>query len=56
MNVNEAVAHLASLALGGTLGGERRVHPNDDVNRGQSSNDVLPTAKHVAVVLGGVRC
>ena len=51
MNVNEVVANLASIALGGTLGGERKVHPNDDVNRGQSSNDVFPTAMHVAVVL-----
>ena len=55
MNVNEVVANLASLALGGTLGGAlgnvRKVHPNDDVNRGQSSNDVFPTAMHVAAVL-----
>ena len=51
MNVNEVVANLASLALGGTLGGERKVHPNDDVNRGQSSNDVFPTAMHIATVL-----
>ena len=51
MNVNEVVANLASLALGGSLGGERRVHPNDDVNLGQSSNDVFPTAMHVAAVL-----
>ncbi|OYV02335.1 MAG: hypothetical protein CFE45_00780 [Burkholderiales bacterium PBB5] len=50
MNVNEVLANLASLALGGTLGVDRRVHPNDDVNRGQSSNDVFPTAMHVAVV------
>jgi len=51
MNVNEVVAHLASQALGGGLGADRRVHPNDDVNRGQSSNDVFPTAMHVAAVL-----
>ena len=50
MNVNEVVAHLASLALGGALGGEQRGHPNDHVNRGQSSNDVFPTAMHVAAV------
>jgi len=42
MNANEVVATLASRALG------RRVHPNDDVNSGQSSNDVFPTAIHVA--------
>ncbi len=51
MNVNEVVAHLASQALGGAAGGARLVHPNDDVNKGQSSNDVFPTAMHVAVVL-----
>ncbi|MGE3774966.1 MAG: class II fumarate hydratase [Gammaproteobacteria bacterium] len=50
MNVNEVVANLASLALGGGVGDERRVHPNDEVNRGQSSNDVFPTAMHVAAV------
>ena len=51
MNVNEVIAHLASGALGGGLGAERRVHPNDDVNLGQSSNDVFPTAMHIAAVL-----
>ena len=51
MNVNEVVAHLASLALGSSLAGAHEVHPNDDVNLGQSSNDAFPTAMHVAVVL-----
>ena len=51
MNVNEVIANLASLALGGALGQDRRVHPNDDVNLGQSSNDVFPSAMHIAVVL-----
>jgi len=51
MNVNEVIASLASLSLGGGLGASRCVHPNDDVNLGQSSNDVFPTAMHVAVVL-----
>ncbi|WP_295638764.1 class II fumarate hydratase [uncultured Methylibium sp.] len=51
MNVNEVVATLASEALGGRRGSDRRVHPNDDVNLGQSSNDVFPTAMHVAVAL-----
>jgi fumarate hydratase class II len=51
MNVNEVVANLASIALGGGLGTDRRVHPNDDVNLGQSSNDVFPTAMHIAAVL-----
>lgn len=52
MNVNEVVASLASLSLGGGLGSERSVHPNDDVNLGQSSNDVFPTAMHIAAGLG----
>jgi fumarate hydratase class II len=47
MNVNEVIAHLAQGRLGGTV----RVHPNDHVNMGQSSNDVFPTAMHVAVSL-----
>ncbi len=51
MNVNEVVAHLASLALDDSLAGAHKVHPNDDVNLGQSSNDAFPTAMHVAVVL-----
>ena len=51
MNVNEVVAHLASSALGGGPGAARTVHPNDDVNRGQSSNDVFPSAMHIAVAL-----
>jgi fumarate hydratase class II len=51
MNVNEVVANLASRALGGEIGPTRRVHPNDDVNLGQSSNDVFPSAMHVAVTL-----
>lgn len=51
MNVNEVIATLASLALGGSLEAPRLVHPNDEVNRGQSSNDVFPSAMHVAVVL-----
>jgi fumarate hydratase class II len=51
MNVNEVVASLASLSLGGGLGAARSVHPNDDVNLGQSSNDVFPTAIHLAAGL-----
>jgi fumarate hydratase class II len=51
MNVNEVLAHLASLALGGSLDGPQREHPNDDVNLGQSSNDVFPAAMHVAAAL-----
>lgn len=51
MNVNEVLANLASQALGGEIGTGRLVHPNDEVNLGQSSNDVFPTAMHIAVAL-----
>ena len=51
MNVNEVIAGRANEALTGTRGGKAPVHPNDDVNRGQSSNDVFPTALHVAAAL-----
>jgi fumarate hydratase class II len=50
MNVNEVIANRASEILGGERGQKRLVHPNDDVNRGQSSNDVFPTAMHLAAV------
>ncbi len=50
MNVNEVLANRASELLGGTRGEARKVHPNDDVNKSQSSNDVFPTAMHVAAV------
>jgi fumarate hydratase class II len=50
MNVNEVLANRASELLGGVRGEERSVHPNDDVNKGQSSNDVFPTAMHVAAL------
>jgi fumarate hydratase, class II len=46
MNANEVIAHRANELLGG-----KRVHPNDDVNMGQSSNDVIPTAIHLAALL-----
>ena len=52
MNVNEVLANRASELLGGTRGEGRLVHPNDDVNRSQSSNDVFPTAMHLAAVDG----
>jgi fumarate hydratase class II len=48
MNVNEVLANRASELLGGERGPKRLLHPNDDVNLGQSSNDVFPTAMHVA--------
>ncbi len=50
MNVNEVLANRASELMGGERGEARLVHPNDDVNRSQSSNDVFPTAMHVAAV------
>jgi fumarate hydratase class II len=50
MNVNEVLANRASEILGGERGERRLVHPNDDVNRGQSTNDAFPTAIHVATV------
>lgn len=50
MNVNEVIANRASELLGGERGESRLVHPNDEVNKSQSSNDVFPTASHVAVV------
>ncbi|WP_394757677.1 class II fumarate hydratase [Rhodoferax sp.] len=49
MNVNEVVAKLASRALTAEVGAARQVHPNDEVNLGQSSNDVFPSAMHIAV-------
>jgi len=51
MNVNEVLANRASQLMGGPLGQARWVHPNDDVNRGQSSNDVFPTAMNVAAAV-----
>jgi fumarate hydratase class II len=51
MNLNEVLANRASELLGGERGARRRVHPNDQVNLGQSSNDVFPTAMHVATAL-----
>jgi fumarate hydratase class II len=50
-NANEVIAHRATELLGGSLTeGKRLVHPNDDVNRGQSSNDVIPTAMHLSAL------
>lgn len=49
MNVNEVVANRAHILLGGSLtDSQRKVHPNDDVNKSQSSNDTFPTAMHIA--------
>jgi fumarate hydratase, class II len=55
MNLNEVIANRASELMGGQRGEARLVHPNDDVNRGQSSNDVFPTAMHVAAAVGIVK-
>ena len=50
MNANEVISNLANERLGGTLGSKTPVHPNDDVNRSQSTNDAFPTAMHIATV------
>ncbi|MBI2455273.1 MAG: class II fumarate hydratase, partial [candidate division NC10 bacterium] len=50
MNANEVIANRAIELLGGTLGTKKPIHPNDDVNRSQSSNDTFPTAMHIAAV------
>jgi len=51
MNANEVIANVANLRLGGRLGTRGPIHPNDQVNMGQSSNDVIPTTIHIAVLL-----
>jgi fumarate hydratase class II len=50
MNANEVIANRAIQILGGQVGSKKPVHPNDHVNKGQSSNDVFPTAVHIAAV------
>jgi fumarate hydratase class II len=52
MNVNEVLANLASELMGGERGEGRLVHPNDDVNQSQSSNDVFPSAMNISAVQG----
>lgn len=51
MNFNEVAANVANLAVGSAVGSKKPVHPNDHVNMGQSSNDVIPTAIHVSAAL-----
>ena len=51
MNANEVIANRAIELLGGTIGSKQPVHPNDHVNRGQSSNDSFPTAMHIAAAV-----
>ena len=55
MNANEVIAGRANELLGGERGGKAPVHPNDHVNRGQSSNDTIPTAMHIAAAEQAVR-
>ncbi len=50
MNANEVIANRAIQMAGGVLGSKKPINPNDDVNRGQSSNDAFPTAMHIAIV------
>lgn len=50
MNANEVIANRAIELLGGTIGSKKPVHPNDHINRSQSSNDVIPTVMHVSAV------
>ena len=51
MNVNEVIANRAIQILGGKKGSKKPVHPNDHVNKSQSTNDVFPTAMHIAVAI-----
>jgi fumarate hydratase class II len=51
MNINEVIANVANLELGGELGAKAPVHPNDHVNMSQSSNDSIPTAMHIAAAI-----
>src|SRR5436305_2232223 len=51
MNVNEVIGNRAIEIAGGTMGSKKPIHPNDDVNMSQSSNDTFPTAMHVAAAL-----
>lgn len=50
MNANEVIANIANVSLGGTLGHYEHIHPNDHVNLGQSTNDVIPTAGKIAII------
>jgi len=51
MNVNEVIANRAIEILGGKMGSKKPVHPNDHVNKSQSTNDVFPTAMHMAIAI-----
>ena len=57
MNANEVIANRAIQFAGGTVGSKKPIHPNDDVNHSQSSNDTFPTAMHIAtaeIIEGGL--
>ena len=56
MNVNEVISNRAIEMCGGQLGSKDPVHPNDHVNRSQSSNDTFPTAMHIAVAMEIDQC
>ena len=51
MNVNEVISNRAIEISGGVLGSKTPIHPNDDVNKSQSSNDTFPTAMHIAAAI-----
>ena len=56
MNMNEVLANRGSELMGGERGEKRLLHPNDHVNMGQSSNDIFPTAMHVAAAIAAATC
>ena len=51
MNVNEVIANRAIQMMGGKLGSKKPVHPNDHVNKSQSTNDVFPSAMHISIAI-----
>ena len=51
MNVNEVIANRAIQLMGGKMGTKKPIHPNDHVNKSQSTNDVFPTAMHISIAL-----
>ena len=51
MNVNEVIANRAIQLMGGKMGSKNPIHPNDHVNKSQSTNDVFPTAMHISIAL-----
>lgn len=56
MNVNEVISNYAIQKAGGVMGSKEPIHPNDDVNKSQSSNDTFPTAAHIAAVVKVHEC